>query len=217
MRWPRRLECACPYGPYLLVPLFFTCAAITCTGYAAFECTFLRITGWSQTRTTVQFGLWSVEKYRPFDPAPIAPAFDDLKLYRAPNKCTRWSRHEEIKKSNIDMPIRIGRAVTLLAFLCSFFVCFCLLRGRHKLFTTTTVQAMSCCMLLLGVIVALSFLSLQSDLCQKNQDNCKLGFAGYSAIAAVIFWVIACCTTCTLAGTYVSWVPSWSECLSTCY
>ena len=204
MCWPRKWQCPCPYGPYLLVPLFFTAAAVMCTGYAAFECTFFRISGMSTRRVTVSFGLWTVEKYRSFQSEQLGEPLNNIYAYKTPNTCTRWSKHEEINKSDIDMPIRSARAMVLMAVIFSPFLLGYLYKGRNELFSQVAVRAMSCGMLFTALLTGLSLVALQSSICQDNRENCDIGFAGYICMAAVVFWVIACCTTCTLHGTYVT-------------
>jgi hypothetical protein len=201
MCWPRKWQCPCPYGPYLLVPLFFTAAAVMCTGYAAFECTFFQISGMSTRRVTVSFGLWTVEQYRSFKSEQLGEPLENVYMYKTPNVCTRWSKHEEIQKSDIDMPIRAARALVLMAVIASPFLLGYLYRGRNELFSQVAVRAMSCGMLFTALLTGLSLIALQSSICQDNRENCDIGFAGYICMAAVVFWVFACCTTCTLHGT----------------
>lgn len=199
--WPRKWQCPCPYGTYLLVPLFFSAAAVMCTGYAAFECTFFRITGMSSRRVTINFGLWTVEQYRAFDSEQLGEPLENVYAYKQPNSCTRWSKHADVNTDDIDMPLRAARAAVLMAFMVSPFILVYLYRGRNELFSQTAVQAMSCAMLFTALFSGLSLLALQSSICQDDKENCEIGYAGYVSMMAVVFWVLACCTTCTLHGT----------------
>jgi hypothetical protein len=216
MCWPKKWQCLCPYGTYLLVPLFFTAAAVMCTGYAAFECTFFHITGFSTRRITISFGLWTVEKYRSFEMEHLDKQIRNAYIYKTPNQCTRWSNHEEITTDSLDAPLKFARAISLIAFIICPFVLLYLYKGRNALFTQHAVQAMSCCMLILAILTGLSLIALQSSICQDDRENCQLGFAGYVCIAAVVFWIFACCTTCTLTGTYVSFSLVESVCSFFC-
>jgi hypothetical protein len=201
MCWPRRFQCPCPYGTFLLVPLFFTAAAVMCTGYAAFECTFFEISGMSTRRVTVSFGLWTVEKYRTFTSEQLGQPLKNVYVYKRPNSCTRWSKHEEISKKDIDLPLRAARAMVLIAVILSPFLLAYLYRGRNELFSQAAVRRMSCCMLFTALFSGLSLLALKSSICQDHKGTCHIGFAGYVAMASVVFWLLACCTTCTLPGT----------------
>jgi hypothetical protein len=107
-------RCCCPWGPRLLWPMFWICAATTCTYYAAFECTFFKVENLFHHKLTVTYGLWTTETFSDFK-LIYQDVILPFNFEEKANKCATWSAHPELGVSDIDAALAFARVVSLIA------------------------------------------------------------------------------------------------------
>jgi len=196
-----RSLCSCPYGPLVLVPTFWIAAALMCTFYAGFECTFFQVHGLFKREATVTYGLWTVEDYENSKVYNQEVYLSDLHVGTA-NSCSTWSKHAELTSEDVDGALSFARVCILIAGALGTLSLFWIIGSWWRRYSTRTVYIFSVLMVLAAVFTALSFYALKSDYC--DDKDCELDFAGYIAIVAVVFWLFATCAAMLMRSGYVT-------------
>ena len=196
--------CPCPYGPLIVVPMFFVCAAVMCTYYSAFECTFFQVSGLFKRDITLTYGLWTTEQYDQFKIGRTEVQAAGLHIGTA-NTCVMWNNHPSLTMDDLDGPLKIGRNLVILACALAVINMIWIFVATRRMYSNCMVGVFIILMIVTAIFQACTFVSLNSSYCQNLSEGevCSLDFAGYISIVACIFWLFAACATALLRR-YVS-------------
>lgn len=182
--------CPCPYGPIIFLPMLFILAATMCTYYAAFECTFFRVTGVTKHAMTVTYGLYSVEDYFNYKIRTQEVDVGAVHIGTA-NSCSPWSKHPELTEDDLDDNLTFARTAIAVACALGGLATIWICSASRVVYGNCCVFFMMMVVFLASIFTALSFYALQSKWCVK--DECEVYFAGYIGICAAILWFFSIC------------------------
>lgn len=173
MEIDRRCEC-CPHGPLLVAPAIAAFLALLFNWAVIFDCRFFRVNNFhtsSRWDERVGVGLFFVE--------------DDYD-----NICYSWDYHPDTSVSDLDGPLKFGRAMCLMAVLFSVPAFTVLLLPSCIRFSRRWLRLLAGFMGVISGLSLLCLIALASGYCDEDSD-CIMGPDAALSILAAVLWGIA--------------------------